>query len=130
MTIFFVFCPRIDAIYQRSQIWQTMYKNQNEVFKPEVIGLIPAAGLASRLSPLPCSKELFPIGFKASSRGHNLNPKVVCHYLLEKMRLAGITNAYIVIREGKWDIPAYFGDGSILDMHLAYRLILSCRMQS
>jgi len=100
-----------------------MYKNKNEVFKPEVIGLIPAAGKATRLSPLPCSKELFPIGFKASSRGHNLIPKVVCHYLLEKMRLAGITNAYIVIREGKWDIPAYFGDGSILDMHLAYLMM-------
>jgi glucose-1-phosphate thymidylyltransferase len=39
------------------------------------------------------------------------------------MRLAGITNAYIVIREGKWDIPAYFGDGSILDMHLAYLMM-------
>ena len=100
-----------------------MYKNQNEVIKSEVIGLIPAAGKATRLSPLPCSKELFPIGFEASSRDHNLIPKVVCHYLLEKMRLAGITNAYIVIREGKWDIPAYFGDGSILDMHLAYLMM-------
>jgi len=100
-----------------------MYKKQNEVFKPEVIGLIPAAGKATRLSPLPCSKELFPIGFGASSKNHNLIPKVVCHYLLEKMRLARITKAYIVIREGKWDIPAYFGDGSILDMHLAYLMM-------
>ena len=100
-----------------------MYKNKNEVFKPEVIGLIPAAGKATRLSPLPCSKELFPIGFGASSGDHNLIPKVVCHYLLQKMRLAGITNAYIVIREGKWDIPTYFGDGSILDMNLAYLMM-------
>ncbi len=89
----------------------------------EVIGLIPAAGQATRLSPLPCSKELFPIGFGAINKDHNLIPKVVCHYLLEKMRLAGIANAYIVIREGKWDIPAYFGDGSILGLNLAYLMM-------
>jgi len=39
------------------------------------------------------------------------------------MRLAGITKAYIVLREGKWDIPAYFGDGTMLDMHLAYLMM-------
>ena len=100
-----------------------MYKNKNEVFKPEVIGLIPAAGKANRLAPLPCSKEMFPIGFGTTKENHNLIPKVVCHYLLEKMRLAGITNAYIVIREGKWDIPAYFGDGSILGLNLAYLMM-------
>jgi glucose-1-phosphate thymidylyltransferase len=100
-----------------------MYKNQHDVFKSEVIGLIPAAGQATRLSPLPCSKELLPIGFGTNAEDRKLIPKVVCHYLLDKMRLAGITNAYIVIREGKWDIPAYFGDGSILDMHLAYLMM-------
>ena len=31
--------------------------------------------------------------------------------------------AYIVLRPGKWDIPAYFGDGSILNMHLAYLML-------
>jgi len=37
--------------------------------------------------------------------------------------VAGITKAYIVLREGKWDIPAYFGDGSLVNMHLAYLVI-------
>ena len=27
------------------------------------------------------------------------------------------------IRKGKWDIPAYLGDGSMLDMHLAYLMM-------
>jgi glucose-1-phosphate thymidylyltransferase len=36
------------------------------------------------------------------------------------MKFAGIAKVYIVLRPGKWDIPAYFGDGSMLDMHLAY----------
>jgi len=100
-----------------------MYNELKNPFEQEVIGLIPAAGKATRLSPLPCSKELFPIGFGASSKDNNLIPKVVSHYLLEKMRLAGITKAYIVIREGKWDIPAYFDDGSILDINLAYLMM-------
>jgi glucose-1-phosphate thymidylyltransferase len=100
-----------------------MYKNENEVFKSEVIGLIPAAGKATRLSPLPCSKELLPIGFGTNAEDRKLIPKVACHYLLERMRLAGITKAYIVIRQGKWDIPTYFGDGSILDMRLAYLMM-------
>lgn len=100
-----------------------MNGNQNGAIEREVIGLIPAAGLATRLSPLPFSKELFPIGFGADNKSHNLIPKVVCHYLLEKMRLAGITRAYVIIREGKWDVPNYFGDGSRLDMRLAYLMM-------
>jgi glucose-1-phosphate thymidylyltransferase len=50
-------------------------------------------------------------------------PKVVSHYLLEKMRLAGVTKVYIVLREGKWDIPTYLNDGTMLGMHLAYLMM-------
>ena len=89
----------------------------------EVIGLIPAAGTASRLSPLPCSKELYPVGFRSVNGGKELRPKVVTHYLLESMRAANITKAFVVLREGKWDIPGYFGDGKIADMDLAYLMM-------
>jgi glucose-1-phosphate thymidylyltransferase len=61
----------------------------------EVIGLIPAAGQATRIAPLPCSKELYSVGFSSMNSGQDLRPKVVCHYLLEKMRLAGIHKIYI-----------------------------------
>jgi glucose-1-phosphate thymidylyltransferase len=88
----------------------------------ELIGLIPAGGHATRISPLPCSKELLPIGFHDESAG-NSRPKVVSQYLLEKMRFAGISKAYFVLRRGKWDIPAYFGDGSALDLELAYLVL-------
>jgi glucose-1-phosphate thymidylyltransferase len=50
-------------------------------------------------------------------------PKVICHYLLDKMRLAGVTKAFIVLREGKWDIPAYLGDGISCNMNLAYLML-------
>jgi glucose-1-phosphate thymidylyltransferase len=91
----------------------------------EVIGLMPAGGRATRLAPLPCSKELYPIGFHAINGDGSLRPKPVCMYLLEKMRVSGVTRAYIVLRKGKWDIPAYLGDGSMLNMHLAYLMMRS-----
>jgi len=86
----------------------------------EIIGLIPAGGMATRIAPLPCSKELYPVGFRKVGLGQEVRPKVVSHYLLEKMRAAGITKAYIILREGKWDIPEYFRDGRLVDMHLGY----------
>jgi glucose-1-phosphate thymidylyltransferase len=89
----------------------------------DVIGLVPASGQATRITPLPCSKELYPVGFRQIDEDENLRPKVVCHYLLEKMQLAGISKAYIILRKGKWDIPAYLGDGKMLNMDLAYLIM-------
>jgi glucose-1-phosphate thymidylyltransferase len=93
---------------------------QDPKLRRKVVGLLPAAGYASRLAPLPCSKELYPVGYRLVGAESERRPKVVCHYLLEKMQAAGITKAYIVIREGKWDIPAYLRDGGMLEMDLAY----------
>lgn len=93
------------------------YQNQ------EIVGLLPAAGQATRIAPLPFSKELYPIGFQLNRAKQSSRPKVVCHYLLEKMQLAGINKAYIVLRSGKWDIPAYFGDGAMLNMDLGYLMM-------
>ncbi|HEY9631659.1 MAG TPA: sugar phosphate nucleotidyltransferase [Coleofasciculaceae cyanobacterium] len=86
----------------------------------DVIGLLPAGGRATRLAPLPLSKELYPVGFEAIAPQGDLRPKVVSHYLLEKMRQGGVRKAFFILRPGKWDIPEYFGDGSRLDMHLGY----------
>jgi glucose-1-phosphate thymidylyltransferase len=88
-----------------------------------VVGLIPAGGKAERIAPLPCSKELLPIGFRMVQGSSQLRPKVVCHYLLERFQVAGITQAYLVLRKGKWDIPAYFGNGEMVDMHLGYLIM-------
>ncbi|BAY83528.1 glucose-1-phosphate thymidylyltransferase [Calothrix parasitica NIES-267] len=100
--------------------------------KLPVIGLIPAGGKATRISPLPLSKELYPVGFRGGgdieinnqdNNQNHLRPKVVSHYLLEKMRNAGIDKAYFILRPGKWDIPAYFGDGKMLSMSLGYLIM-------
>ncbi len=68
--------------------------NQENTSCLDVIGLLPAGGTSSRIAPLPCSKELYPIGFRLSDKERTSRPKVVCHYLLEKMQFAGITKAY------------------------------------
>jgi glucose-1-phosphate thymidylyltransferase len=87
---------------------------------PECVGLIPAAGKARRIAPLPCSKEIFPVGFGDIRKKGRKHPKVAAHYLLESMHRAGAQKAYLVLSKGKWDIPAYFGSGSMLDMALGY----------
>jgi len=97
--------------------------SSQDSFGGELIGLLPAGGQAVRISPLPCSKELYPIGFRSDEEGKSRRPKVVVQYLLEKMRYAGFSKAYFVLRPGKWDIPAYFGDGSLLDMQIGYLML-------
>ena len=91
--------------------------------KQRIIGLVPAAGQATRLSPLPFSKELYPIGFMHFKKDNDLRPKPVCMHLLEKMKIAGVKDTFIVLRKGKWDIPDYLGDGSALDMNFAYLMM-------
>ena len=84
-----------------------------------MIGLIPCGGHATRIAPLPCSKEVFPVGLRRTLDGV-LRPKVVSHYLLDKMRQAGVRRAFFILRSGKWDIPQYYGTGSEVGMDLGY----------
>ena len=88
----------------------------------DVIGLIPCAGHATRIAPLPCSKEVFPVGLRRISDG-SLRPKVVSHYLLEQMREGGVRRAFFILRNGKWDIPQYYGDGAMVGMDLGYLMM-------
>ncbi|WP_299759233.1 sugar phosphate nucleotidyltransferase [uncultured Pontibacter sp.] len=89
----------------------------------DIVGIIPAAGLGSRLDPIPCSKELFPIGFETHPVHGKPQPKVISQYLLEHMRRAGAQQVYFILRKGKWDIPNYYGDGSQLKLQLAYLMM-------
>ena len=96
-------------------------KQQKTTVGPEVIGVIPMAGRAARLARLPCSKEIYPIGRGTDDAGHH--PRVVCEHLLKKMYTAGVSTAFIILREGKWDIPAYLGDGTETGLQLAYLMM-------
>jgi glucose-1-phosphate thymidylyltransferase len=90
-----------------------------------LLGLIPAAGRAERLGPLPCSKELLPIGFRETPKGPV--PKVVGHYLLERFRAGGVRRIFMVLHESKGDVPRYFGSGEMADVALAYLSIPGSR---
>lgn len=89
----------------------------------ELIGLIPAAGTANRISPLPCSKEIFPLGYHTIPSLAGPRPKVAAQYLLENLKLAGVQKTFIILRKGKWDIPDYFGGGKSLGLNLAYLMM-------
>lgn len=86
-----------------------------------VYGLIPAAGRALRLGPLPCSKELLPVGFRQTASGPV--PKVAGHYLLESFAAAGIERVFMVLHELKGDVSRYFGTGEMAGVALAYLAI-------
>ncbi len=94
-----------------------------EDLKRDVIGLVPAAGKGKRLGLLPCSKELIPITFQKEEHHNEGRVKVASEYLLVQFRDAGIPQAIIIIREGKWDIPAYFREGENVGLKLAYMVI-------
>lgn len=89
----------------------------------EVVGLIPAAGAGTRVAPLPCSKEIFPVGFRQVDDERVPRPKVACENVLDAMRCAAVEKVYMVVREGKWDIPAYLGDGHRLGLSIAYLMM-------
>jgi glucose-1-phosphate thymidylyltransferase len=95
--------------------------NPNQI--PQRIGLLPAGGKATRLGALPCSKEIFPIGFTKAGPEGKMQPFVAATGLLESMHLAGAKLSYFILRNGKWDIPAYYGHGGQLKMHLAYLIM-------
>ena len=88
----------------------------------DIVGLMPAGGQAMRIAPLPCSKELYPIGFRLIAEDGSLRPKVACHYLLEKMQLAGINKVYIILRDGIWDAKRQ-AHHQIRQVHIKHRTV-------
>jgi dTDP-glucose pyrophosphorylase len=70
-------------------------------------GIIPAAGVGSRIQPLAFSKELLPVG---SQMDHGQErPRAVSEYLVERMVLGGVTKLCFVISPRKTDILEYYG---------------------
>src|SRR4051794_27602529 len=74
-----------------------------------MLGIIPAAGIGSRIQPLAFSKELLPVGSRLE--GSTERPRAVSEYLIERMLIAGATKLCFVISPGKSDILEYYGAG-------------------
>lgn len=82
-----------------------------------VWGIVPAAGMGTRIQPLAFSKELLPVGTRQD--GSRECPRTVCEYLLERMLVAGVTHVCFVISAEKTDIISYFG-GCMGDAPICY----------
>jgi tRNA (mo5U34)-methyltransferase len=80
-------------------------------------GIIPAAGLGTRIQPLGFSKELLPVG--SSMVGDVERPRAVSEFLVERMVLAGTNKICFVVGPGKADIVQYYGS-SLRSADLCY----------
>ncbi|MCU1324818.1 MAG: Nucleotidyl transferase [Bryobacterales bacterium] len=80
-------------------------------------GIIPAAGVGSRIQPLAFSKELLPVGSR--SENGTQRPRAVSEYLVERMIRGGATRLCFVISADKCDLVQYFGN-SIGGVHICY----------
>jgi dTDP-glucose pyrophosphorylase len=72
-----------------------------------VLGIVPAAGAASRLQPLAFSKEMLPVGSTFDEHGVE-RPKAVSEFLVERMLHAGADRICFVISPEKTDIIPYY----------------------
>src|SRR5438105_12850094 len=82
------------------------------------LGIVPAAGVGSRLAPYRAPKELIQVGYR-SVDGRVL-PKAAVEHVLTAMRDGGVDSAFLVLSPVKWDVFRYLGSGRHLGMDLAY----------
>lgn len=72
-----------------------------------MLGIVPAAGAATRMQPWPSSKELLPIGF-APRRDGAARLLPISEYLLDRMRAAGAERICLVVSGAKSDLLTYY----------------------
>ncbi|HVS03512.1 MAG TPA: dTDP-glucose pyrophosphorylase [Thermoanaerobaculia bacterium] len=87
-----------------------------------LVGVVPAAGTATRLGRAPLSKELLPLAYRRGEDG-GLRTLTPCDRVLSGMAAAGIRRAVVVVREGKWDLPAWLIDGAEVGLDIAWRVV-------
>ncbi|MBA4536920.1 hypothetical protein H1Z61_07130 [Bacillus aquiflavi] len=81
-------------------------------------GIIPAAGLGTRLAPLPFSKEMYPIGYQ--SYNEELRPCPVSQYLVKSLKMAETDEVFFIINQSKTDIMSYYLNGQQFNMNFSY----------
>jgi glucose-1-phosphate thymidylyltransferase len=66
---------------------------------------------------------MYPLTVVNEEKSNPARVKVVSEYLFDHMRAAGVRKAFVVLRDGKWDIPSYWGDGSRAEMDVGYLMM-------
>ncbi|MGH9467039.1 MAG: sugar phosphate nucleotidyltransferase [Terriglobales bacterium] len=77
-----------------------------------MLGIVPAAGSATRMQPLGGSKELLPLGRHSSTAGQPGRMRVVADYLIERMLLAGADRICLIVSAEKSDLIRYYARSS------------------
>jgi glucose-1-phosphate thymidylyltransferase len=88
--------------------------------KPEFVGVIPAAGLGSRLVPYRYSKELLPVAYVVDEESREMKPTPVIGLSLNALAAAGVERCVIVTSPTKPELPRCLGDGSEYGLQVAY----------
>jgi glucose-1-phosphate thymidylyltransferase len=82
-------------------------------------GIVPAAGLGTRIQPIGFSKELLPVGTRRDKGIER--PRAVCEYLLDRMLHAGANRICFVTSPLKSDLIHYFG-GNVQGTAICYAI--------
>jgi glucose-1-phosphate thymidylyltransferase len=86
----------------------------------KMIGVIPAAGIASRLRPSRYPKELLPVSYMLDENSGVAIPIPVISLSLAALKAAEVSNCVVVISDRKPDLFAYLGDGSEFGVNIAF----------
>ncbi|CAN5219835.1 sugar phosphate nucleotidyltransferase [soil metagenome] len=72
-----------------------------------MLGILPAAGAATRFQPLAFSKEVLPVGSRTDAEGAE-HPVAASEFAVERMVIAGADRICFVISPDKSDIVRYY----------------------
>jgi glucose-1-phosphate thymidylyltransferase len=96
----------------------TMFHSRQSM--PEFVGVLPAAGLGSRLQPYRQAKELLPVAYVVDEDSREARPTPVVGLSLSALAAAGIRRCLVVTSPWKPELLRCLGDGSDYAMRLAY----------
>lgn len=87
---------------------------------PEFVGVIPAAGLGSRLQPYRHAKELLPVAYVVDEESREARPTPVIGTSLHAFAAAGVRRCVVVTSPWKPELLRCLGDGEDYGLRIAY----------
>jgi glucose-1-phosphate thymidylyltransferase len=93
---------------------------EGNVRSSEFVGILPAAGIASRLSPCRYLKELLPVAYVIDDQSSTTTPVPVINLSLQALKAAAVQRCLVMISDRKPELMRYLGDGSEFGLEIAY----------
>ena len=98
----------------------TSFSRDDGRAQPQLVGILPAAGLGSRLRPFRYPKELIPVAFETTPQRDGIRPVLAIECSLRAMQAAGVASCFVVIADWKTEIVRCLADGGDWGVPLAY----------